>query len=103
MLDNANWYRRHDGFKQALIAAAICVVVASCAGPIQPPTQQITAHDIAWCRAHVAKHDVNACVHDVSQQQVQPPWPEPLPWPATPSARCITQQYGIWFSTPCRY
>jgi hypothetical protein len=101
-------------FKRTLVAVAICVALASpvwafcglpnwgsddtCAGPFQrKPIQQI----IAWCRAHVAKDDVTACVLDASREQVQPPRPEPLPWPAVPSAHCITQQNGIWFSTPC--
>jgi hypothetical protein len=86
-------------FKQALIAAAICVALASCAGPFQPTTQ----HDIAWCRAHVAKNDLNACMLDISQQQAQPPWPEPMPSAAIPSTQCITQRNGIWFSAPCPY
>jgi hypothetical protein len=88
-------------FKRALIAAAICVALASCAGPFQPTTEQITAHEIAWCRAHVAKNDLNACVLDISQQQIPPPWLDPLPWAAVPSTQCITQRNGIWFSTPC--
>ena len=93
MRDNAD-----SGIKQALIAAAICVVLASCAEPVQPALRQITAHEIAWCRKHVARNNVSACVHDVSQQQDQP---EQLSSLATPPTRCITQQYGTWYSIPC--